>query len=177
MGMDLIILIVLLTRVWYHYSPITHNNHKMSSFKILQVNIRSLNTSKRYLEQYVDNNNINLVTLSKTWNDKSYISFKNWNCNNLFSNRATDNYGGVAILPNNGSKIVRRKDLEDDELELVWAEVEIDKTKIMLASVYIPPGKTNQLRKFEENLCCLSYTGGTYKDTCVAVLGLCITCL
>ena len=124
----------------------------MSPIKLLQVNIRSLNTSKRYLEQYVDKHNINLVFLSETWNDKSYLSFKNWKCNNLFKNRPESTYGGVAILPSCGTKIVRRFDLEDNDLELVWAEAEIDKTKVLIATIYIPPSRTDLLLKFEENL-------------------------
>ena len=74
---------------------------------ILQFNTQSLRTSKRYLEGYVDKNQIDILARSETWNKDKDIHFKNWNCKDLHKDRTQNTYGGVAALARNNMKIVR----------------------------------------------------------------------
>ena len=127
------------------------DNAASSEMKILQLNVRSLNTSKALLERYVDRNDISLITLTETWNkDNDKLSFKNWNTRSLFKNRRPDRYipptskkrkqdtenpstpqdeeledgGGSAILAAPHVKIVHRTDMDiHRDLEIVWAQV------------------------------------------------------
>ena len=55
-------------------------------------------------------------------------------------------------------KVVHRKELEVDGLEATWVEIQINKAKILFASVYINVGKIEEivlldkvLEKFMEN--------------------------
>ena len=113
---------------------------------ILSLNIRSLDTSKSLLEDYVDNSNIDFVALSETHNTGDSLKFKNWTTTDLFKNRPDGTpYGGVALLPHPRLKVVARKDLAaeaDPELELVWAQIGHKNQLINIICAYISPSST-----------------------------------
>jgi len=60
--------------------------------------------------------------------------------------------GGVAIFTHKKLKCVPLVKYEKKEVEAMWAEVMVDKRKIVIGSAYIPPGATSQLKEFGEVL-------------------------
>ena len=119
--------------------------------RVLQWNSNSLNTTKLALEHYVDDRDICLVCLSETWHKKDELTFKNWTTKGLVKNRC-DGYGGVAILAHPSMKIVPRPDFDIHDIEIVWAQTEIENCPVTIASVYIPPSRPDQLSLLIHNI-------------------------
>ena len=90
--------------------------------RALQLNIRSLNTSMTYLNDYVNNKKIDIVALSETFIkvEQDKFKFKNWTP--MLKNRE-DGYGGVALLTSSLVKIVPRLDYDIFDIEIVWAQI------------------------------------------------------
>ena len=90
--------------------------------KILQLNIRSLNTSKYQLRDYIRDRKIDIACLTETWHKGDDNSIKD--ITGLipeFKDRSLSSKGGgAAILVSPNIKAVRRKDLEDDSLEAAF---------------------------------------------------------
>ena len=123
--------------------------------RICSLNIRALNTSKALLEDYVENNGIDLLAISETHNTGDTLKFKNWQTKDLFKNR-TDNtpYGGVALIPNPKLQIVPRRDLNDlanPDLEVVWAQIAHKNRPLTIACAYISP-KSNLFNAFIDHI-------------------------
>jgi len=57
--------------------------------------------------------------------------------------------GGVAIITHNKVKSVHLKEYDVDGLEAVWADVMIDKKRMVVGSVYIAPGDIHSLALFD----------------------------
>ena len=55
----------------------------------------------------------------------------------------------MAIVCHKKAKCAERKDYEVRGLEAIWAEVMVNSSKMIVGSVYIPPGKSEILNKFE----------------------------
>ena len=108
-----------------------------STMRCLQVNIHSVNTSWNHLHDIVNDEDIDVVGVCETWS-KGEFKFKNWL---PLTKSRYDGYGGVALLINDTKvKTVPRPDYEIYEhLEILWAQVEICKQAVNVASVYIPP--------------------------------------
>ena len=65
-----------------------------------------------------------------------------------FINKNIDvgNHGGVAIYKKDGIPFIRRTDLEVNELECIWLEINFPNTKVFLISVlYRPPSTSKYL--------------------------------
>ena len=60
-----------------------------------------------------------IYAICQTWNTKDKITFKNWECNNLFKNRKQDGNSGIAIFVRPGNKVVARKDCDTENIEIV----------------------------------------------------------
>ena len=122
--------------------------------KLLNLNIRSLKTSRLLLENYVETNGIDLITLSETWHNSETLNFKNWNTEGLFKNREDGSpYGGVAILPNPKIKIVPRPDLSTKtDNEICWAQIEHNNIPVTIASIYIPSNRNDKFWDCLENI-------------------------
>ena len=69
-------------------------------------------------------------------------------------NRIAGEGGGVAMYFSDDLKWKRRTDLETDEIECIWMEVDIFKSKSFLVGyIYRPPDSSSYLRKdFNKNL-------------------------
>ena len=120
--------------------------------KILQVNNRAYKTSRFLLKEYADRHNIDIVALSETWHTNESLNFKDWNTKQLFKNRTRNGHGGVALLARPGIKIVSRPDYDTEDIEISWAQVYCNNKIITIASVYIPPGNTEELKKLFQNV-------------------------
>jgi len=60
--------------------------------------------------------------------------------------------GGVAIFAHKSAKMVELKQFEHDGLEAVWVELQVDRVKCVVASVYIPPGEIQKVQVFSERM-------------------------
>lgn len=73
------------------------NAHNM--LKIVQLNIKSIRSSKDLLEQYIIDNNIDFILLQQHWLvPEEKIKIKNFNISKY---SRTEGYAGVAILSKN----------------------------------------------------------------------------
>ena len=69
-------------------------------------------------------------------------------------NRVAGESGGVAMYLSDDLKWKRRTDLETDEIECIWVEVDIFKSKsVLVGCIYRPPDSSSYLQKdFNKNL-------------------------
>ena len=133
----------------------------ISEMRLLQLNTRAYSTSKNYLSDFVDKENIDVFFGTETWGTSESISFKDWNSKDLIKNRKpdpnsdriSDSEGGVASFARPSCKIVARKDFDIfDNLEVVWAQIFVLGKIINVANIYIPPDRSDQLQQFVENI-------------------------
>lgn len=115
--------------------------------RILSLNCQSWNTAKSSVNYVVDNNSIDLLCLSETFESiQEPLKFRCWS---KISRARGDGYGGVAILykdDEDGVYIQRRAELEDHEVEAICAEVSVkSKESFLLITAYIPPQKNDQM--------------------------------
>ncbi len=65
---------------------------------------------------------------------------------NSVQTRFTNNrYGGVGLLYRPNIKLLPTKDLERQDLEVTWMETRVNRTLLLIASIYIPPEQIYQL--------------------------------
>lgn len=134
------------------YSLLLHQEYTHTTMRALQLNIQSLNTSGTYLAHFVDTKSILLAAISETNNKQDFLKFKDWKTE--FKNRLDGTaHGGVALLAHPTVKMVRRRDYDVFDLEVVWAQIEINKVATNVVSVYIPPtNTTDHLLSFIANI-------------------------
>ena len=114
--------------------------------KVLQSNIRSLNTSAKFVEDLIVKNNLNIISLTEIWHpDSANLKFLNkWTW--YKTERKEQEGGGAALIVNPEVKSFPRKDLKNNNLEASWCEVIVEKKRVLIGSVYIPPGKQEDLK-------------------------------
>ena len=94
---------------------------------------------------------MDVVLLQEIWTPSSEIVLPNFR-KPLIRLRGWNNYGGVAVLVQNGAKVVHRKELEVNGLEAIWVEIQVNKVKILFASVYINVGKIDEIALLDKVL-------------------------
>ena len=117
--------------------------------KLLSLNCQSFKTAKSDTFTLDDNYNLDILCLTETWeNDKEKLKFKNWK---VYSKaRKSDNHGGVAVICKPSQNFITEQitEFEDEELEVVCINIRPEKLQEFLLVVsYIPPGKTEILKK------------------------------
>ena len=119
---------------------------------IAQCNIRSLNTSTKYVEDMCIKSNLSIICLSEIWhpNFKNLRFLHSWKW--IKSERIEQQGGGVAIILHPSIKYIPRDDLKVPLLEAVWCEVVIDNVSILLCSAYIVPEDTVKMNLLIETL-------------------------
>ena len=85
-------------------------------------------------------------------NSMTLSNFKNWkvNMHTIFKNK-TLGYGVGTFLPNT-TKNVFRQDLINQDLEMVWTELEINARRVLIGNIYIPPSKIEQIHVLDRFL-------------------------
>ena len=85
------------------------------------------------------------MSLTEIWHPEvtSLKFLQKWIWN--VSLRVNKEGGGAATLINPQIKTHPRKDLNDPQLEAVWCEIYVQNKRILLASVYIPPGQESEM--------------------------------
>jgi len=113
--------------------------------KILQNNIQSVSTSIPLLRQCVQRLNCDVILLQEIWHPlDNNISIRNFT-QPILKTRSSGEGGGVAIITHRTVKRVYLKEYEVDGLEAVWADVSVGKMRMVIGSVYIPPGEIKAL--------------------------------
>ena len=119
---------------------------------ILHVNAQSLRFKIDQL--YEEAANYDLVAVSETWlhpdipNTK--LELKGFHTL-LRKDRDGEAYGGVILYAKPHIIIKQRQDLEERNLELLWAEIQVTNTKILLGVIYRPPNAPAETWAMIEN--------------------------
>ena len=121
---------------------------------ILHLNVRSLRRKKEQVSQLAHSTDASIIALSETWLDQSVtdneISIDGYN---ITRNDRASTGGGVCIYIKNNISYNRRTDLEKEDLEGVWIDICLKKTKpILICCLYRPPQQINFNATFEETL-------------------------
>ena len=117
-----------------------------------------MNTSGQLVEDLCKLQQLSILSLTEIWHpDISNLKFLHkWTWN--VSVRMDRGGGGAATLINPTVKTHPRKDLNDPMIEAVWCEIYVQKRKILLGSVYIPPEQEQDMEKLIEHLETISQT-------------------
>ena len=90
-----------------------------------QCNIRSLNTSAKYIEDLVTKTNIRMLLFTEIWHPEANMQLlHSWRW--YKHEREGREGGGAAIVVHPGIKSWPRKDLELQSLEASWCEISIN---------------------------------------------------
>ena len=132
---------------------------KSKGMKLFHQNIRGIFTNFNGLCELFDSNqNIDVMTLSETHlSDTDLTSnpelYKIHGYDFIYRNRKEGKGGGVAVYIKSSFRWKRRIDLECDDVENIWVEIFVNKSKsFLIATVYKPPESSNYLsNKFNEH--------------------------
>ena len=120
--------------------------------RVAQCNIRSLNTSSKLIEDVCQIQEIGVLSLTEIWHPEvsnlKFLQKWTWHA----STRNNREGGGAATIINPQIKTHPRKDLNNPLLEMVWCEIYAEKRKILIGTVYIPPGHDDEMRLLTETL-------------------------
>jgi ribonuclease HI len=128
--------------------------------KHLQLNTRSLNTSHHLIKSYVEQRNIDALSLTETFEIKTATTetfeIKDNPLKNSFKiaplPRPGTFRGGVAALYRCDVKFWPRNDLRLDGLEATWYETIHKGTRYLVGTVYIPGGSLQALSALDRVL-------------------------
>lgn len=115
--------------------------------KIAHLNVRSLRYKSNLLRlEGLDNNTIDVLTLSETWLDESIkdseISLPGFVCVRKDRTGIKKGYGGVAIIVRFGLPVRVRYDIDVGQSECLWIEIARAKCKpVIICCAYRAPDK------------------------------------
>ena len=128
-----------------HYTTVDIPKVK-EKFSVLHVNARSLKNKFDVINIFLDNSEVDwsVICVSETWLKEEIIKYYNLDKYNLFAScRQSGEGGGTAIYVNSQLKAKPRKDLEANNFENTFVEIEIAyqscKKHIIIGEVYRPP--------------------------------------
>ena len=124
-------------------------------FSVLHQSIRVMEGKKDLVADVLFNNKLNIFSLSET-----FLSHKNFTDVEIggygfnYKNRKQIG-GGVGAYIREGIPYTRRKDLECDNLEMMWIKISFKNAKkFLIALLYRPPDSSkHQCKNFVEMLC------------------------
>ena len=128
--------------------PVSRVRNTSSDMNALQVNIQSINTSKRLLQAVVEQRSIDVVLLQEVWCPKEEVKLHNF-LQPILKLRKDNQYGGVGILVQKNAKVVHCKEYESSNLEAVWADVQLGNERILFGSVYINVGALAEINHLD----------------------------
>ena len=115
-----------------------------NSIKIMHLNIRSIRRKIDFLESFTDD--VDILCLTETHLDPSIkdcdISITNFQ--QIHRKDRNSFGGGVIVYSSINLNIKRRLDIESNEDEIIWVELNIDHTKYILGILYKPPTMTSR---------------------------------
>ena len=112
------------------------------SLVISHLNVRSLVPKKDEVQLFLQEHKYaHVLGLSETWlNDNiptgelAVAGFRSYR-----RDRGSGRGGGLLVYVSECVTSIRRSDLEDTDLEILWIEVKLRKTKLLICNVYRPP--------------------------------------
>ena len=127
---------------------------KFRGIKLIHQNIRGLLSKKDILETLFTNEKF-IISLSEM--HIAYVNselFQILGLKFVHKNQIAREGGGIAMYLSNDLKLKQQTDLETDEIECIWVEVDIFKGKSFLVGcIYRPPNSSSYLRRnFNKNL-------------------------
>ena len=134
------ILLIISGNIHPNPGPVNKN------YTICHLNARSLKAPNRINEiraTLVNIHSFDLIAATETHLDQSVqeheVELPSYH---LHRNDRNRNGGGVAIYSRDHLGAVRRYDLENPDIEIIWVEVRLANKKHLIASCYRPPGQT-----------------------------------
>jgi len=150
------VIIVLLPRVVQ--TVMVHTRHLVSTalilygiMKILQANVRSLNTTKDMLQLAQVTHQAHILLLQEVWNIRNNSHLRDF-MPPVMKVRDNSCGGGVAIYAHVSAKLVPLTCYDVDSLEAVWAKVMVGNISCVIGSVYIPPGAADKIKLLAKQL-------------------------
>ena len=114
-----------------------------SQLSILHYNVQSFFSKKDVL--YAELNSFDICCFTESWLHDGISSediiFQNYSLP-FRRDRPTDNHGGVLVYVRDNITAFRRRDLEPNDLEVVWVELVINQKRILLGTFYRPPNSS-----------------------------------
>ena len=121
---------------------------------ISHLNVRSLRNKVDQISQYLSSNSIDLFSMSETWLDEN-VSL-NLSVHGYSLERKDRNYqgGGVGCYIKSSISYVRRRDLECDDLEVMWIEIKSPNSRPWLVAIVYRTPSSNAafFSNFESNV-------------------------
>ena len=119
---------------------------------ILQNNLTSVNTSILHLKHVLRIERPHVVLLQEIWEPEEPLNFYGYTDRPIVKTRKGRDGGGVAIIHREDVRCREIHDFADPRLEAAWADVMVKSKRILVGSIYIPPGKLEDLKIFAEIL-------------------------
>lgn len=146
---------------------------KNKGLHIIHINSRSLISKLEEIKILAFKTKAAIICVTETWLDDSVaepeIEIKGYQVIRKDRNRKG---GGVCLYIKTSLAFNQRNDLEIEELEAIWCEILLPKTKpIVVGCCYRPPKQSNFLELLEENILKFSY------DAEIIILGDMNICL
>lgn len=123
------------------------------SFNIAHQNVCGLFTKKDFLVDFLNTNNVNLFGVTETLLNGSLLTSFLGIDGYSFERKDRDGKGGgVGVYIKNGTDYTRRLDLETKQVEGIWLEIKIKKSKsFIIGIIYRPPKNSKHISKnFDE---------------------------
>ena len=124
-----------------HPGPVSFNNISMC-----HINARSLTKEGRIDDMYLELCNIHefdVIGVSETHLDQNVVDNDVELCNyTILRNDRNRRGGGVALYVHNSITVLRRADLEQSNIEMLWAEIMFKNHKIIICVCYRQPNQS-----------------------------------
>ena len=118
-------------------------------------NIQSVNTSLSLLRNTMNRLHIDVALLQEIWHPvNNTININNYS-SPIIKVRQGSEGGGVAIITHQNVKCVHLKEYDMAGLEAVWADIKLDDLRMVVGSVYVPPGDFSALALLDTVICSL----------------------
>ena len=123
-----------------------NNTLPNAPIRIFSTNAQSLRNKITELE--IEIQDIEIACITETWLGPTVnhddLQISNFN-GPLRRDRLDQEYGGVAVYSRKGLPVKRRKDLEPDNIELMWVEITSTTGTFLLGTIYRPPNSSADL--------------------------------
>jgi len=133
-------------------SDFSYDCFKQKGIHFIHINIRSLTSKLSELRTFAQNTSASVIGISETWLDSSFtdseIKIEGYTVLRADRNREG---GGVCLYIKNNLAFNCRPDLNDENVEALWIELLLPRTKpIIIGVCYRPPKDNDFLDRFEK---------------------------
>lgn len=138
-----------------HFEDEKFECFNLKGMHFIHLNARSFLPKMAEMRIIASISKTSLIAISKTWIDNSVtdseISIEGYHILRKDRNRSG---GGVCVYVRSNLAFARRTDIDSDNLESLWLELYLSKTKPIIVGVcYRPPTQISFIDHWEEDLC------------------------